>query len=58
MVYQAPRERCLPNWPKTRVFDLREMNWSVAPMLSCRNLTGKADFSDSTRWNAKDQETL
>jgi hypothetical protein len=58
MVYQAPREKCLQNRAKSSVFDPLKVNMSVGRLLSRRNLPNNADFPDSTRGNAKNQQTL
>ena len=58
MVYQAPRQKCLQNWPKSGVFDPLNVHESVGRPLGWRNLPGNADLSDSTRCNANDQATL
>jgi hypothetical protein len=58
MVYQAPREKCLQIGPKNSVFDPLKVNLSVSRRVSCKNLPNTADFPDSTRGNAKSQETL
>jgi hypothetical protein len=58
MVYQAPREKCLQNGPKSRVFDPLKVNLSVGHLLSWKNLPNHADFPHSTRGNANNQETL
>jgi hypothetical protein len=58
MVYQAPREKCLQIGPTNSVFDPLKVNLSVGRLLSWRNLPNNTDFPDSTRGNAKNQETL
>jgi len=58
MVYQAPREKCLPIGPKNSVFDPLKVNLSVGRRLSWKNLPNTAHFPDSTRGDAENQETL
>jgi hypothetical protein len=58
MVYQAPREQCLPNWPKTGGFDLGKKDLPVAPLLIFGNLPHHPDFAGWTLRNTQNQETL
>ena len=58
MVYQAPRQKCLQNWPKSRVFDLLKMDLPVAPLLIWQNLPNYPDSDDWRLRNAKDQQTV
>jgi hypothetical protein len=58
MVYQAPRQKCLQNGPKSRVFDLLKRHLPVAPLLIWQSLPNHPDSADWRLRNDNDQETL
>jgi hypothetical protein len=58
MVYQAPREQCLPNWPKPSGFGLGKKDLPVVPLLILENLPNHPHFAGWTLRHAKDQATL
>jgi hypothetical protein len=45
MVYQAPRRKCLQNWPKNSGFNPRKKDSPVAPLLILENLPNHPDSS-------------
>jgi hypothetical protein len=45
MVYQAPRRKCLQNWPKSSGFDPGQMHLPAVPLLILENLLNQPDFS-------------
>jgi hypothetical protein len=53
MVYQAPREKCLPNGPKSSGFDPGQMHLPGVPLLILENLPNHPDFA-AERQESKD----
>ncbi len=45
MVYQAPRRKCLQNWPKSSGFDPGQMHLPGVPLLILENLPNHPDLS-------------
>jgi hypothetical protein len=54
MVYQAPQEQCLPNWPKISGFELGKMHLPGVPLLILENLPNHPHLAGWTLRHAKD----